>query len=96
MFKSKSLFAINKVATKKATQYSPLFIVTKGTLTCYALDKNGDPLPTQYLRYGDAFGYSDLLKIRVSFVIHSLSLYRVLSTSERSEWPRLIKRLNAS
>jgi len=47
--------------------YNPLYIVLKGTLGVFAKNEKGEPLEVHSLRYGDAFGYSDLLKVMVRF-----------------------------
>lgn len=45
---------------------SPLYIILRGSLKVIATDENGKQLEVHTLRYGDAFGYSDLLKVMVS------------------------------
>lgn len=43
-----------------------MFILLKGSLSVMATNEFGEPTEIHKLRSGDAFGYSDLLRIKVS------------------------------
>ena len=60
-------------------EYNKMLILTKGKLGVWA----GDIL-IHTLVSGDALGYSDLLKVRVSFFLKHFSFFRDLSIWVRS------------
>lgn len=52
---------------KSRIQYPPVCIIVKGRLDVIASDPDGKPLVLHTLNCGHSFGYTDLLKIKVSF-----------------------------
>ena len=51
---------------KVKIKFKPFYVVFKGKLNIYATDKDGHPMLVHTLKPGNAFGYSDLLKVIVS------------------------------
>lgn len=65
--RQQTIYQSSSDVSRKKAQSQPLYILMSGKLTIVAKDEHGNDLPVHDLVCGEAFGYSDLFDVVVSF-----------------------------